>query len=234
MTDFDARLRAALGRLDAAVPPPRTVTIPARPAAQGQRFRRWIVLLAATAILSLATAVVATSAPPPPDPSQLARDAADEERVRDDLAQYTENACLTPVEAKTLFRERLDDLGLRDWQVRVDARIKEAPCVSGSPIGDAHEVLLMPSMGGDVARALDRAGLELLRRCLGRDAAVELIRSTLVGAGIPDPHMNVGGIRAVPVDNPEAFMRHVADGCYVYGGAQFDEVGRYTFFVSGQ
>ena len=41
-------------------------------------------------------------------------------------------------------------------------------------------------------------------------------------------------IRQVPVGSAgDAYVAHVNAGCYVYGGAQFDEVGHYTWFVSG-
>lgn len=234
MTDFDARLRERFQHLDAAIP-----AVPAPGIATARRGpnrrRQGVVLLIAAAVFLGAAAVVTFATPSPPDPAVVARNAADEERVRNDLGSYTEDACLTRMQATTLFRQRLDALGLRDWTIRADGRIKEARCVTGAPIGDAQEVLLVASMGGDVAKALDEASATLLDRCLGRNDAVALVRSTLTGLGVPDPNIQTTGIRQVPVGAAgDAYVAHVRAGCYVYGGAQFDNVGRYTWFVSGQ
>jgi hypothetical protein len=191
-----------------------------------------IALFAAALVLLSATSLVAIANAPPPDPAVQARDAADEERVRDDLGRQ-DDACLSASAAQALFRERLDALGLRDWTIRVDGRVREARCVGGAAIGDSHEVLLTPSMGGAVAKALDALSSDLMRRCLGRSEAIELIRSTLTGLGVTDPKVEAGGIRGIPLKYGDAYIRHVGDGCYVYGGAQFDDIGRYTWFVSG-
>ncbi len=233
MTDFDARLRERFQHLDAAIP-----AVPAPVVATERRGpnrrRQGVVLLVAAAVFLGAAAIVTFATPPPPDPAVVAHNAADEERVRNDLGTYTEDACLTRTQATTLFRLRLDALGLRDWTIRGDDRIKEARCVTGAPIGDDKEILLIASMGGDVAKALDAASAVLLDRCLGRDDAVSLVLSTLTGLGVPNPNIQATGIRQVPVGTAgEAYVAHVRAGCYVYGGAQFDDVGRYTWFVSG-
>jgi hypothetical protein len=232
MSDFETRLRLRLQRLDAAVPPARPPSVVGRPRGRPNRRRQLIVLFAAALVLFSATSLVAIANAPPPDPAVQARDTADEERVRDDLGRQ-DDSCLSASAAQALYRERLDALGLRDWTIRVDGRVREARCVGGAAIGDSHEVLLTPSMGGDVAKALDALSSDLMRRCLGRSEAIELIRSTLTGLGVSYPKVEAGGIRGVPLEYGDAYVRHVADGCYVYGGAQFDDVGRYTWFVSG-
>jgi hypothetical protein len=198
------------------------------------------MLLAATVALLAATALAATAIAPPPTEAELAsaaarqaKDSADEELIRNDLGSYTEDACLTRDQATALFRSRLDALGFRDWTIRTDDRIREARCVTGAAIGDAHEVLLMASMGGDVAKVLDTVSDDLMRTCLGRDEAVAHLRAALVKVGLPDPDVVVGGPRGIPLVNGDAYVQHMADGCYVYGGAQFDDVGRYTWFISG-
>lgn len=233
MTDFDARLRERFQHLDASIPdiPAPVAVVPRR----GLNRRRQGTFLLVAAAVFLGTAAVATFATPrPPDPAVVAHNAADEERVRNDLGIYTENACVTRTQATTLFRQRLDALGLLDWTIRADDRIKEARCVTGAPIGDTKEILLIASMGGDVATALDGASADLLDRCLGRDDAVALVRSTLMGLGVPDPSIQTTGIRQIPVGAAgDAYVAHVRAGCYVYGGTQFDDVGRYTWFVSG-
>lgn len=236
MSDFDTRLRVGLQRLDAAVPTPAApVVTPPRTKAGPRRRRQVVMLLVATvALLGAASLTATTAILPPPDPAQVAKDAADEERLRNDLGAYTTDVCLTEAEIATLIQERLAALGLSDWTIRADGRYRESPCVGAAPIGDSHEVLLTPSMGGPVATALDVVAADLLRRCLGRDEAVDLLRTTLVGLGIDDPRVEVGGIRGIPLEGGDAYVQHVEDGCIVYGGAQFDNVGRYTWYLSAR
>jgi hypothetical protein len=191
------------------------------------------VLLAATAALLTATSLVATAIPPPPDPAVEARNAADEELVRNDLGLYTSTTCLTEAEALSLFRERLDALGFEDWTVRADGRYRDAPCVGAAAIGEDKEVMLLPSMGSNVADALDATRDELVRECLSTGDAIDRVRTTLIREGIADPRVVAGALLAVPLEHADAYLEHVANGCAVYGGAQFDESGRYTWTVSG-
>ena len=233
MTDFDARLRERFRHLDASMPAVvmPVVTAPRRGI---NRRRQGIFLLVAAAVFLGTAAVMTMATQPSPDPAAKAQNAADEERVRNDLGVYTADACLSREQATTLFRQRLDALGLSDWTIRVDDRIKEARCVTGAPIGDAQEILMIASMGGDVAAELDRVSATLLDQCLGRDDAAVLVRSTLARLGVADPNVQATGVRQVPVGSAgDAYLAHVDAGCYVYGGAQFDDVGRYTWFVSG-
>lgn len=235
MNDFDARLASKLERLDAAVPMPRQPArlAPSRPIARSRKRGRVIVLLAAAAVLLASAGVfVASGAQIPPTPAEVARNAGDEVRVSDDLGKVTSDACLSLSQARTLFRQHLDALGLHDWTVRSDDRVREAQCVTGAAIGDAREVLVIASMGGDVGKALDAISVDLMSRCVSPTDAVALVRSTLVGLGRSDPSVQIGPARGVPVGDGGAFVKHMADGCAVYGGAQFDDSGRYTWFVS--
>lgn len=233
MTDFDTTLRDRMARLDAAIP---NFAEPEMSAARRgpNRRRQGVILIAAAASLLAVTALAAVANQPPPDPAIVAQNEADERRVLDDLGAHTANACLSLDEAIALFRARLDALGLADWTIRDDGRATSSPCVGAAVIGDAHEVLIMPSMGMPVATALDALGAELLATCAGREEAVERLRATLVAEGIAEPRIEVTGIRAVPIDKADAYVRHVENGCHVYGGAQFDSVGSYTWFISGQ
>jgi hypothetical protein len=198
-----------------------------------------VLALAAVLALVVGTAIVASGTAPPRTPEQMARDAADEERVNDELYPYLEDTCLSEAEARGVIRDRLDGLGLSDWTIR-PANIPEAPCVGAAPIGDTHEVILYPSMGGRVNDALEALKVELLRACLNPTEATELLRSTLASAGVPDPRVEVRGIHDVlgppvgvpgPPDGPEAsaYLQHLADGCVVFGNAQSDQNGRYTW-----
>jgi hypothetical protein len=237
MTTFDDRLRAQLERLDAAIPAPLSPTL----APQGiqrrsiNRRRQGFTLLAAAAVLLTATAIGVVANQPPPDPAVVARNEADEERVRNDLGAAMAGRCLSVDEAKTLFRERLDALGLSSWTIRDDGRTAKSPCVGAGPAGDIQDVLLTPSMGGATAAALDVLEARLIKECVGRDEAVAALRAILVANGIADPQIEVTGIRIVPVEGADAYVKHVKDGCYVYGHAQADEQdgGTYTWFVSG-
>ena len=234
MTDFDARLRKRFQRLDAAIPDVLE-PIAVSPRRGRHRRRQGAFLLVAAAVFLGAAAIATFATPPPPDPAVTARNAADEERVLNDLGTYTGSTCLTRDGAMTLFRQRLDALGLKNWTIRADTRISHARCVTAGVTGDTQEVLLLASMGGDVGNALDRVSATLLARCLGRDEAVALVRSTLSALGVQDPKVEPTGIRGVPVGAAgDAYLAHVDAGCYVYGGAQFDDVGRYTWFVSGR
>jgi len=191
------------------------------------------MLVAAAAILLVGSAIAAVATTPPPDPAVVARNEADEQRVLDDLGAQLADVCLTPPEAVALFRERLDALGLADWTIRDDGRAARAPCTGASAAGDTHEVLVMPSMGMRVAVALDELQRHLLSACLSGAEAVDLLRTTLTGLGIADPKVEITGVTQVPLENTDAFLEHVRKGCHVLGGAQFDEVGNYTWYVSG-
>lgn len=238
MPDFDTELRQRLQRLEAAVP---ESSPPVRTDYAGRRApRRGKLALALAAVLALAvgTALVASGTAPPPDPAQVARDAADEERVLGDLAAHEGDACLTANQATALYRARLDALGLTSWTIRVDDRILEAPCVSAGVSGQTHQVILIPSMGGKVNAAVEALKVDLLSRCLGHTAAVELLRTTLESAGVSQPRIVIGGIRGVPGppdgDEARAYLQHFADGCVVFGDAQSDQVGRYTWTLSAR
>ena len=103
-----------------------------------------------------------------------------------------------------------------------------------APFGDSKEVLLIPSMGRVVAEGLDQLKAQMTARCHGRDEAIAAVRSLLRAAGIEDPDVRLGGLFTVPA-NPdlERLLRErLAQGCYVYDSAQFDERGRYTWFIA--
>ena len=235
MNDFDTQLRARLERLEASVPAPAAPSTTSRRARGLNRRRQVIVLLAATLSLLGGTAFATIANQPPPDPVVLARNEADETRLRDDLGAAFGGACLDRGEAMALIRERLEVLGLSNWTIRSDDRIREARCVGAAPIGDNHEVLLLPSMGGNVATALDALRDELMRRCATRDEAVGHLRALLVDGGVTEPKVGVRSeLRVVPIDSADAYIKHFQDGCALYSDAQFDDVGRYTWFIAAR
>jgi hypothetical protein len=190
--------------------------------------------------LVIGSSLAVSGNPPPPDAAQLARDHRDEERVLEDLGQVTNEECLSADDAKRVFRQRLDALGLPNWTIRDDGRTRDAPCVTGAPIGENREVLLMSSMGMRVSDALERLKVDLLSRCLDPDEALQLLRATLEAAGVADPIVAIKGINdplSGPVGLPgppngaeaQAYMQHIADGCVVFGDAQSSQTGLYTW-----
>jgi hypothetical protein len=232
--DFDARLTAMLARLDAAVPTPRQPLrlVPARPGSDRRTRGRVITVLAAAVLLASASVIAVTGTDAPRTAEQKAKDAADETRVWADLGALVSDDCLSPAEARTVFRQRLDALGLRDWSIRMTDGLREARCVSFGAVGDDREVVVVAGVGGDAARALDTVAADLMTRCLSAKEAAALVRSTLVGLGYTDANVQIGPAWAFPADDGGAFVEHMAAGCAVYSGGQSDNVGRFTFFVS--
>jgi len=234
MNDFDARLASRLERLDAAVPTPRQPRLASPGRIEGSRRRRRVLVLLAAAALFLASAgaFVATGGHIR-TPAEIAKDDADEARVFADLGALTSDRCLSLPDATKLFREHLDALGLRSWTLHIlYDQVREARCVGAAPVGADREVVVLPSMGGDVDKALVAISADLMTRCLTAKEASVLVRSTLVGLGRTDANVQVRAAWAFPADDGGAFVKHMADGCAVYSGAQFDNAGRYTWFVS--
>lgn len=233
MNDFDRQLHDRLALLESVVP------ASARPIDRRTRSRRsWrgalrIGFLAAALVVAGAAAAIVTSAPEPVSAELESARSAEELAVFDAYDAMTHVPCPTADDMKATARAIFASLGLDDWTIRDDGRHRDAPCVGMAVIGDAREVRLMPSMGEVVAEGLDRLRNEMLATCFERDAAVDLVTSFLVEAGMVEPDVQVGGMRIMPIDRQEQFEGQLADGCHVYSNAQFDEHGRYTWYVAG-
>jgi hypothetical protein len=234
MSDFETILRQRLTALDLAMPEPgRPVVVPIR---RSQYPRGALVLLAAALGLLVIGAIGTFASGLPRDPAQVAQDNADEARVNEALGALVAGRCLSPAEAPAAVRAMLDGLGLSTWAIRVGGSadgVSQAPCVGGGASGETHEVILLPNMGPAAGAAIDRVSTQLQTECLGRDAAVNLLQSALAAAGVVDPRIEVTGVRGVPVGDRGAYLAHLNAGCYEYGGAAFDDVGRYTWYISG-
>jgi hypothetical protein len=192
------------------------------------------MLLAAAVLLASASVMVVTGADAPRTAEQKAQDAADEARVWADLVPLESEGCVSPAEARRVFRQRLDALGLRDWTIRITDGVGEARCVSFGAVGDDREVVVVAGMGSGVAKALDAVSADLMTRCVSAKEAAALVRSTLVGLGYTDANVQIAPAWVFPADDGGAFVKHMANGCAVYSGARSDNVGRYTWFVSTQ
>lgn len=237
MTDFDTRLRTRLERLDAAIPAPRPPSVsvvdgrlagmaPARPARQ-RRGRRVILVLAAAALL-MATSVATAQRFLFPDVPQPALEAALKE-------VFAQSGCVTATDATDAIRARLDALGYADWEIESRPGAEHARCVAGGLLTPEHVVILLPAAGREVAEAVAGVWDELMRRCLGKDEATQLVSSVLTSLGETDFSVRADpwGPQAGPIDQIEAVRSHVAAGCFVYSGMGRDADGHANYYLWG-
>ena len=223
MTDFDTRLRERLERLDAAIPAPRLLSVPTpagRPAAVtgrrsgAPRRRRGLIVLLAAAIM-LAGSVAIAQRITYPDLPEPALEGA--------LTEIFAAHCLTATAATEAVQGTLDTLGKADWVIESRPGAAQASCVSSFIVVPHHAVVLVPGISGNVAQAMEFVADELLRQCLGRADAIQLVSSALTSAGADrfvvraDPWGNQGG----PLKGTytiDDYRRHVAEGCFVFVG----------------
>jgi hypothetical protein len=238
MTDFETRLRTRLERLDAAIPAPRPPSVwavdgrlagmaPARPA-RPRRGRRVVLLLAAAALLT-ATSVATAQRFLFPDVPQPALEAAVAE-------VFAQSGCVTATDAKDAIRALLDASGHADWEIESRGGADHARCVTAGLLTTEHVVLLLPGAGRDVAEAMAGVAEELMRRCLGKDEATQLVSSVLTSLGETDFSVRAdpGGPQGGPIDQIEAYRSHVAAGCFVYsGGVGRDADGHANYYLWG-
>jgi len=224
MTDFDTRLRERLERLDAAIPAPRLPSVPTpagRPAAVtrlrsgASRRRRGLIVLLAAATLLLAGSVAIAQRITYPDLPEPALEGA--------LTEIFAGRCLTATAATQAIQAKLDALGKTDWAIESRPGAAEASCVSSFIVVPHHAVVLIPGISRKVAEAMEFVADELLRQCLGRADAIQLVSSALTSAGADrfvvraDPWGNQGA----PLKGTytiDDYRRHVADGCFVFVG----------------
>jgi hypothetical protein len=237
MTNFDDRLAARLRALDAAVPAPRPPDAAAGRAVlagatndRRRMLRRGAVLLAAATVLLVGASVVTGQRvffPVRPEPAleaALVRIAAAHE-------------CLTVETAEAEVRAAFASLGYKGWTVERGQGVDSSRCVGAAILSDTHSVLLMPGVGTEAAALLESLRAELMAKCLGRDAAVELVRTALAGIGRTDFDVQAGGDGpiAIPVDEAAAWEQHVAQGCYVLSGGTVQQSnGRTTLYIWGR
>jgi len=223
MMDFDERLRVRLGRLDGAIPAPRPPSVSAaalRNAAMAQalpsrkkRGRRVVILLAAALLLGASVATAQRFLFP--DVPQPALEAA--------LAEvFAQSDCITASDATDAIRARLAALGYADWEIEPRSGAADARCVTAGLVTPYHVVILFPAPGRDVLEALGGVADELMRRCLGRNDATELVSSVLTSLGVADFSVRADpwGPQGAPLDQIDAYRSHVDAGCFVYVGIQ--------------
>ena len=227
MTDFDARLRERLERLDAAVPEPvlpaPSVLAAARPRPARRRSRRLNLLLAAAALLALASAATATRIlfPDVPQP-----------RLDAMLTEVFEGRdCVTALEAGAEIRTRLDELGYADWAIEARPGAETGRCVIAGYHTPEHVVILWPYVGVDAVEAIKAVGDELLVRCLGLADARELLSSALTSMGVHEFDIRTDGPHAAPIGETEAYQARVDSGCVLFSGIGGDADGRPTLYL---
>lgn len=235
---FDDRLAARLRALDAAIPAralpdliPAREVLTRQPARPGRRTRRGLILLAAAVALLVGTTVVTgggmefpAEQPEPELEAALAQMVATRE-------------CLTPEQAEAEIPGVFASLGFEGWGVERTQAARDARCVSTAVVPERHVVWLLPGRSHAEAEVTESLKAELMARCLGRDEALQLVRSALASVSVTDVDIRAdpGGPQAYPVDQEDAWKQHVAQGCYVLASiATWDENGHKTLYLWGE
>lgn len=232
MTNFDDELRTRLARLDAAMPSPAAPPVPIAMRRAPGRRRQGVTLLAAAAVFLSAAAIAVVAGQPDTRAAEEAR--LMEEQVQADraLEGAFEDDCFSVDAATAVIRQRLDAAGLSDWTIRATESTTQATCVAGLYSGDPKEILLISSMGGPLAKALDDLRAEMRASCFDREAAIAMVQAVLDANGQGDRPIEVHGIAILPGDDA-GYEAHVESGCYVYETSQWDGQGRRTFYIAG-
>lgn len=237
MTTFYERLSVQMSSLDAAIPPPSIAAprlhpdVVATPSLRGRsKARRRLVLLAAAAALVIGTGVAIGGRLMFPVQPEPALEAA--------IAQlFDAEDCLQPAEAEVKIRALFEPLGYEGWDIERTAPVRDDVCVAAAVDSEHHAVLLMPGVSRTSMAMFEALQAELLARCLGKDAAIEFVRSGFASVGVDDVAISTGDRPlSIPGDEAEAarWQQHVANGCYVLsGGATWDEAGNRTIHLWG-
>jgi len=233
MTNFDDELHNRLARLDAAMPSPAAPVIPVSARRGVSRGRQGFTLLAAAAVFLSIAAIATVAVQPDTSAADEAQRMVEQVQADRALEGAFEDDCFSVDAATVLIRERLDAAGLLDWTIRATESTTQASCVTGSYSGDPKEILLMPSMGGPLARAVEDLRTEMRASCYDREAAIAMVQAVLDANGQGDRPIEVHGIAILPADDANAYEAHIKSGCYVYESSQWDGQGRRTFYIAG-
>lgn len=84
-----------------------------------------------------------------------------------------------------------------------------------------------------LSEAIEDVRIRLLAECLDAGEATQLIASTLGDLGVTDLTIQTDGTVAYPIAERDAYLRHTDNGCYVYGGRQWDAEGRPVYYIGG-
>lgn len=238
MTDFDTALRARLQRLDAAVPdvgaPREATSLRGTPG----RRRQLVLILAATAVLALGAALATAGSQPPVSPQEQARlNALDESVNRALLVAFPDEECVSRDEATRRIRAILGQVGLGEWQVREDATVAGARCMTVGSVAGLQAVLLVGRIDPHVLSALEPLRERFVEGCVDRSQANGLVAAAMAEVGFMEFVVSADpwGPKGAPDGQWEAYQQHVANGCFVYVSTQIarDGSGRLVVYLWG-
>ena len=96
----------------------------------------------------------------------------------------------------------------------------------------APEVVLSPAP--ETSKAMEDVRATLMAECLDEGEATQLIASTLGDLGVTDLTIATDGPVAYPVGERDAYVQHTDQGCYVYGGRQWNAAaGQLVYYIGG-
>jgi hypothetical protein len=232
MTAFDDDLRDRLARLDQAMPEPAAPRLPT-PASRGvSRRRQGIALLVAAAVFLGAAAIATVAGQPDTTAEDEARAQVEQAQVDEVLGGALADGCFSVDAATQVIQERLHAAGMKGWTIRATESTEQATCVGAAYSGNPKEIILLPSMGGPLADAVEALRAEMRRTCFDRAAAVAKVQAVLDAHGQGDRPIEVRGITMLPLDD-SGYEAWVKGGCHVFESSQWDSVGRRTFFIAG-
>jgi hypothetical protein len=233
MTNFDDDLRTRLARIEAAMPTPAAPVLRVGTRRGPNRRRQGLMLLVAATVFLSAAAIATVASQPDTRAVDEAQRMVEQGQVDRALDGAFADACLSVDKATAAIRERLEAAGMRGWTIRAGADTAQATCVTGAYSGDPKEILLMPSMGGPLAKAVEGLRADMRASCYDRDAAVAMVQAVLDANGQAGRPIEVRGISQMPLDGGDEYVAHIKGGCYVFETSQWDDQGRRTFFIAG-
>ena len=129
----------------------------------------------------------------------------------------------TATAATEAIQGKLDTLRKTDWVIESRPGAAQASCVSSFILVPHHAVVLVPGISRNVAQAMEFVADELLRQCLGRADAIQLVSSALTSAGADHfvVRADPWGSQGAPTKGTytiDDYRRHVAEGCFVFVG----------------
>ena len=199
--------------------------------AHGKVARARGTLLTAAAFVAIGALYVLRYGGTPARPA----DAELAEQVRTVIATtLATRSCTSPEVAVPEMQSALQTAGFGDWSVRAGNAVRTAHCVTASIHEDTREVVLIPALQPEVRAAMDALTEQLYRECMGREAAVELVTTTLLGVGEVGYEIRTNGPVTAPVERRDEVFAHVEAGCWIYAGSGWTSEGTRLFYVSGK
>jgi hypothetical protein len=129
----------------------------------------------------------------------------------------------------------LSEAGLADWSVRIRPEVKPTDCVTWTYNVEAREVVLALAMRPEVKQAIDAVAEQLLRDCLDRPHAEDLLRGALASVGASnDYELHTNGSEAGPIEREAEVHAHFEAGCWIYSGSGWLADGTPIYVIGGK